>query len=104
MNVFPAGQAEYRDQTILRTAMASERFIRSYYGAERGGRSIQRPVGPVMTRDRHAIIDGDSMRIFSVQERRAVQKTMVKYPINTGHLPRRLPNSGGDDSRHGIAP
>lgn len=40
------------------------RFISSYYGAEQGGRSIHRQVGTITTRARHAIIDGDRMRVF----------------------------------------
>lgn len=49
-----------------------KRFIVSYYGNERGGRSIDRPVGTIITRDRHAIVDGPRMRMFSAQECRAV--------------------------------
>jgi DNA (cytosine-5)-methyltransferase 1 len=55
-----------------------ERFISSYYGAERGGRSIHRPVGTVTTRDWHAIVDGDRMRMFSAQECRAA----MGFPAN----------------------
>jgi DNA (cytosine-5)-methyltransferase 1 len=48
-----------------------ERLISSYYGAERGGQSIHRPAGTVTKRDRHAIVGGDRMCMFSAQECRA---------------------------------
>lgn len=50
-----------------------DRFMTAYYGNERGGRSLSRPVGTITTRDRWAVIDGDRMRMFSVAEcRRAM--------------------------------
>lgn len=50
-----------------------DRFLTAYYGNEKGGRSIDRPVGTITTRDRWAVIDGDRMRMFSVDEcRRAM--------------------------------
>lgn len=44
------------------------RFLTAYYGSETGGRSMSRPVGTITTRDRWAIIDGDRMRMLSVDE------------------------------------
>lgn len=44
------------------------RFLTAYYGNERGGRSLSRPVGTITTRDRWAVIDGDRMRMLSVDE------------------------------------
>ncbi|MDB5822226.1 MAG: (cytosine-5-)-methyltransferase [Herminiimonas sp.] len=61
------------------------RFISSYYGNERGGRSISRPVGTITTRDRHAIVDGDRMRMFSAQECRAAMGFPVDYILPTQH-------------------
>ncbi|MFC3107439.1 DNA cytosine methyltransferase [Undibacterium arcticum] len=61
------------------------RFISSYYGNERGGRSLNRPVGTVTTRDRHAIIDGDRMRMFSAQECRAAMGFPVGYQLPKQH-------------------
>lgn len=61
------------------------RFISSYYGNERGGRSINRPVGTVTTRDRHAIIDGDRMRMFSAQECRAAMGFPEDYKLPSQH-------------------
>lgn len=61
------------------------RFISSYYGNERGGRSISRPVGTITTRDRHAIIDGDRMRMFSAQECRAAMSFPPDYKLPAQH-------------------
>jgi DNA (cytosine-5)-methyltransferase 1 len=55
------------------------RFISSYYGNERGGRSLHRPIGTITTRDRHAVIDGDRMRMISVQEARAAMGFPANY-------------------------
>lgn len=50
-----------------------ERFVISYYGNTKTARSVDRPVGTITTRDRWAAVDGDRMRIFSVDEcRRAM--------------------------------
>lgn len=56
-------------------ARFGERFLTPYYGSGSGltGRSIDRPVGTITTRDRWGIVDGDRMRMFSVDEcRRAM--------------------------------
>lgn len=57
------------------------RFISSYYGSERGGRSLQRPIGTITTRDRHAVIDHDRMRMISVQEARAAMGFPASYVL-----------------------
>lgn len=50
-----------------------ERFLTAYYGNESGGRSIERPLGTITTRDRWAVIKGDRMRMLNVAEcRRAM--------------------------------
>jgi DNA (cytosine-5)-methyltransferase 1 len=49
------------------------RFLMAYYGNEKGGRSLARPIGTITTKDRYALIEGDSMRMLSVNEcRRAM--------------------------------
>lgn len=47
-----------------------ERFLTAFYGNERGGRSLGRPIGTITTRDRWAVVDGDRMRMVSVAEAR----------------------------------
>lgn len=66
-------------------AAHGDRFISSYYGGTRGGRSIHRPVGTITTRDRHAIIDGDRMRMFSKDENRAAMGFPKSYILPTRH-------------------
>jgi DNA (cytosine-5)-methyltransferase 1 len=61
------------------------RFVSSYYGNERGGRSLSRPVGTITTRDRHAIVDGDRMRMFSAQECRAAMGFPSDYLLPESH-------------------
>ena len=58
-----------------------QRFISSYYGNERGGRSLARPIGTITTRDRHAVIDGNRMRMISVQEARAAMGFHESYQL-----------------------
>ncbi|CNL74339.1 C-5 cytosine-specific DNA methylase [Yersinia aldovae ATCC 35236] len=45
-----------------------ERFLISYYGNTKTGRSLERPIGTITTRDRWAIIDGDRMRMIDADE------------------------------------
>lgn len=45
-------------------------FLTAYYGNERGGRSLNRPIGTITTRDRWAVIDGDRMRMLTLKENR----------------------------------
>jgi DNA (cytosine-5)-methyltransferase 1 len=66
-------------------AQHGERFISSFYGNSNGGRSIERPVGTITTKDRHAIVDGDRMRMFSAQECRAAMGFPVDYILPTAH-------------------
>lgn len=57
--------------TIRRAASGRERygdcFVMPYYGSGSGetGRSIDRPIGTITTRDRWAIVRGDEMRMFT---------------------------------------
>jgi DNA (cytosine-5)-methyltransferase 1 len=49
-----------------------KRFVAPYYGSGSGltGRSLDRPLGTVTTRDRWAVVDGDYMRMLTVAEYR----------------------------------
>jgi len=66
-------------------AAHGDRFISSYYGNTKGGRSIERPVGTITTKDRHAIIDGDRMRMFSKFECRAAMGFPDTYILPEKH-------------------
>jgi DNA (cytosine-5)-methyltransferase 1 len=45
-----------------------ERFLMAYFGKEKGGRPLDKPMGSVLTRDRYALVDGDRMRMFTKHE------------------------------------
>ena len=62
-----------------------DRFVMPYYGSGSGltGRSIDRPIGTITTRDRWAVVDGDRMRMLSVDEYRLA----MGFP-DTYQLPR----------------
>lgn len=47
-----------------------ERFLMPYYGSGSGltGRSLDRPIGTITTRDRWALVDGDRMRMLTADE------------------------------------
>jgi len=62
-----------------------ERFLTAYYGGERGGRSISRPVGTITTRDRWAIVDGNRMRMLSKDECRAAMGFPDDYILPEQH-------------------
>ena len=64
-------------------AQHGERFISSYYGNTLGGRSLSRPIGTITTRDRHAIIDGDRMRMLSIPEATAAMSFRRDYILPT---------------------
>lgn len=61
--------------------MHGDRFLTAYYGNERGGRSLSRPVGTITTRDRWAVIDGDRMRMLSVNECRKAMGFPCAYKL-----------------------
>lgn len=43
-------------------------FLTSYYGTARGGHSLDKPLGTLLTKDRHALIDGDRIRMLRIPE------------------------------------
>jgi len=70
-------------------ATHGDRFLMAYFGQEKGGRSLTKPLGTVTTRARYGLVDGDRMRMLSTAEYRramgfpetyrlpAVQKTAI---------------------------
>jgi DNA (cytosine-5)-methyltransferase 1 len=62
-----------------------DRFLTAYYGNEAGGRSLNRPLGTVTTRDRYALVDGDRMRMLSAQEYRAAMGVPADYKLPGQH-------------------
>ncbi|MFI5448065.1 DNA cytosine methyltransferase [Polaromonas sp. UC242_47] len=64
-----------------------ERFLAPYYGSGSGttGRSLDRPIGTITTRDRWAVIDGDRMRMLTKDENRAGMGFPVDYVLPRSH-------------------
>lgn len=62
-------------------AAHGDRFLTAYYGNERGGRSLARPIGTITTRDRWALVDGERMRMLSVPEARAAMGFPAHYQL-----------------------
>lgn len=60
-------------------------FLTAYYGNERGGRSINRPIGTITTRDRWAIVRGDEMRMLTAGECRAAMGFPANYKLPERH-------------------
>lgn len=56
-----------------------DRFWISFYGNSKGGRSLDRPIGTLTTRDRHALIDGDHMRMLTVPEQARIMGFPADY-------------------------
>lgn len=66
-------------------AAHGQRFLTAYYGSERGGRSVSRPVGAITTRDRWAVIDGERMRMLTADECRAAMGFPADYLLPKTH-------------------
>ena len=49
-------------------AAHGDRFVFSYYGNTRSGRSLDVPIGTITTRDRWAIVRGNEMRMLTADE------------------------------------
>jgi DNA (cytosine-5)-methyltransferase 1 len=63
-----------------------ERFIMPYYGSGSGltGRSLDRPVGTITTKNRWGVVDGDRMRMFTAAESRAAMSFPDDYILTGG--------------------
>lgn len=55
------------------------RFLIAYYGNEKGGRSLDRPIGTITTKDRYALVDGDRMKMLTVDEYRDFMAFRTDY-------------------------
>lgn len=58
-----------------------DEFLVAYYGTERGGRSLDKPLGTVTTRDRFAVVQGERMRMLSVPEYQAAMGFPPAYQL-----------------------
>ena len=68
-------------------AAFGHRFLAPYYssGSGRTGRSIERPIGTIPTRDRWAVIQGDQMRMLAVPEAKAAMGFQRGYILPDNH-------------------
>ena len=60
-----------------------DRFLSAFYGATKGGRALDRPIGTITTRDRWAVVDGDRMRMLTVDEARKAMTFRKSYQLPT---------------------
>lgn len=87
----PINTARRSPNTIRRIeagrAAFGHRFLAPYYssGSGRTGRSIERPIGTIPTRDRWAVIQGDQMRMLAVPEAKAAMGFQRGYLLPENH-------------------
>lgn len=62
-------------------ARLGPRFLLPFYGSTLVGRSLDRPIGTVTTRDRYALVDGDRMRMLTVAEYRRAMSFPDDYVL-----------------------
>lgn len=64
-----------------------DRFLMPYYGSGSGlkGRSIDRPIGTITTKDRWALVDGDRMRMLTKEENRDAMGFRKSYLLPDNH-------------------
>jgi DNA (cytosine-5)-methyltransferase 1 len=78
--------------TLVRIAAGrrefGSRFVVAYYGNSHGGRSVDRPLGTVTCVDRYAAVDGDRMRMLSVEEYRDAMAFPASYRLCGTHRDR----------------
>jgi DNA (cytosine-5)-methyltransferase 1 len=60
-------------------------FLFSYYGNTKTGRSIDRPIGTITTRDRWAVVNGDKMRMLDRFENRDAMSFPSDYKLPDNH-------------------
>lgn len=62
-----------------------DRFLAPFYGSGSGltGRSLDRPIGTLTTRDRWSLFDGDRMRMLTVAEQTALMGFPAGYKLDS---------------------
>lgn len=65
-------------------ARFGDRFLAPYYGSGSGktGRSLDRPIGTLTTKDRWALYDGDRQRLLTVAEQTALMGFPAGYKLD----------------------
>jgi DNA (cytosine-5)-methyltransferase 1 len=54
-------------------------FLDAAYGSEKGGRSIDKPIGTITTINKHSVVIGDYIRPITIPEQAAAQTFPVHY-------------------------
>ncbi|MGP3131693.1 DNA cytosine methyltransferase [Serratia marcescens] len=81
----PRRAAATLDRIASGRAQFGDRFLISYYGNTKIGRSLQRPIGTITTRDRWAVIDGERMRILTKEENMLAMSFPADYITPPSH-------------------
>lgn len=87
----PINKPRRAQATINRVKNARERFgdrfVMPYYSSGSGltGRSLDRPIGTIPTRDRWAVVDGDRMRMLTRFECRDAMSFPSSYQLPDNH-------------------
>lgn len=83
--IYKDGRSEKTIARYLRGKedLKTDRFVMPFYGSGSGltGRSVERPLGTVTTRDRWAIVQGDKMRMFQPSEYKKIMGFPEHYAI-----------------------
>lgn len=84
----PVNKPKRSQKTLARIQRArrdgyGSRFVMPYYSSGSGltGRSLDRPIGTITTRDRWAVVDGDRMRMLQTPEYRAIMGFPSDYAL-----------------------
>lgn len=77
--------ANTRQRVKVGRARHGREFMMAYYGNEKGGRSLDRPIGTITTRDRWALIQDRSLRMLTAAECRAFMGFRADYGLPPSH-------------------
>jgi DNA (cytosine-5)-methyltransferase 1 len=61
--------------------LLGDRFLLPFYGNTWTGRALNRPLGTVTCKDRYALVDGDRLRMLTVDEYRAAMTFPADYVL-----------------------
>lgn len=87
----PVVHGRRKSATLARVAAGrarfGDRFVMPYYGSGSGrtGRCLSRPIGTITTKDRWAVVDGDRMRMLTINESRAAMSFPGTYHLPASH-------------------
>ena len=75
--------AATRSRVAAGRAALGDDFLAPYYGSGSGltGRSLDRPIGTLTTRDRYALVRGDRMRMLTLKEQLRLTGFPADYPL-----------------------